>query len=123
MALPARLFFGGKLGDGSQAMPWIHLADEMRAMKFLLENAQTRGAYNLIAPTPTSSADFLRAVARTIHRPFWFHIPKSLLKLMLGEMSVLVTEGRYSQPKRLLEQGFEFNFPRIEQALGNLFSK
>jgi NAD dependent epimerase/dehydratase family enzyme len=104
-------------------MPWIHLADEMRAMKFLLENAQTRGAYNLIAPTPTSSADFLRAVARTIHRPFWFHIPKSLLKLMLGEMSVLVTEGRYSQPKRLLEQGFEFNFPRIEQALGNLFSK
>ena len=123
MALPVRLFFGGKLGDGSQAMPWIHLADEVRAMKFLLENEEARGAYNLIAPTPTSNADFMRAIARALHRPYWFHVPKFLLQLVLGEMSVLVTEGRYSQPKRLLEQGFEFNFPRIDDALANIFSK
>ena len=123
MTLPVRLFFGGKLGDGSQAMPWIHLADEVRAMKFLLENEETRGAYNLIAPTPTSNAEFMRAIAKTLHRPFWFHVPKPFLKLALGEMSVLVTEGRYSQPKRLLEQGFEFNFPRIEEALENIISK
>lgn len=121
MALPVRLFFGGKLGDGKQAMPWIHLADEVRVMKFLLENEEAHGAYNLIAPTPTSNAEFMRAVARTLHRPFWFHVPKPLLKLALGEMSVLITEGRYSQPKRLLEQGFEFNFPRIEEALANIF--
>lgn len=123
MALPVRLFFGGKLGDGSQAMPWIHLADEMRAFKFLLEDEETRGAYNLIAPTPTSNADFMRAIATSLHRPFWFHVPKWLLRLPLGEMSVLITEGRYSQPKRLLEQGFKFNFPKIEAALGNIFSK
>jgi uncharacterized protein (TIGR01777 family) len=123
MALPARLFFGGKLGDGSQAMPWIHLADEVRAMKFLLENEDARGAYNLIAPTPTSNAEFMRTVAKILHRPFWFHVPKLLLKLALGEMSVLITEGRYSQPKRLLEEGFQFNFPKIEEALGNIFSK
>jgi uncharacterized protein (TIGR01777 family) len=123
MALPVRLFFGGKLGDGSQAVPWIHLADEVRAMKFLLENEETRGAYNLIAPTPSSNAEFMRAIAKTLHRPFWFHVPKPLLKLALGEMSVLITEGRYSPPKRLLEQGFEFNFPRIEEALANIFSK
>jgi uncharacterized protein (TIGR01777 family) len=121
MALPVRLFFGGKLGDGTQAVPWIHLADEVRAMKFLLENGDARGAYNLIAPTPTSNAEFMRAIARTLHRPFWFHVPKPLLTLALGEMSVLITEGRYSQPKRLLEQGFEFNFPRIEEALVNIF--
>jgi uncharacterized protein (TIGR01777 family) len=123
MALPVRLFFGGKLGGGSQAMPWIHLADEVRAMKFLLENEETRGAYNLIAPTPTSNAEFMHAIAKTLHRPFWFHVPKTLLTLALSEMSVLITEGRYSQPKRLLEQGFEFNFPRIEEALANIFSK
>lgn len=121
MALPVRLFFGGKLGDGSQAMPWIHLADEVRAMKSLLENQEARGAYNLIAPTPTSNAEFMRAIAKALHRPFWFHVPKPLLKLALGEMSVLITEGRYSKPKRLLEQGFEFNFPRIEEALANIF--
>lgn len=123
MTLPARLFFGGKLGDGPQAMPWIHLADEVRAMKFLLENEESRGAYNLIAPTPTSNADFMRAIARVLHRPYWFHVPKFLLRLVLGEMSVLVAEGRYSQPKRLLEEGFEFKYPKVEDALVNIFSK
>lgn len=123
MALPIRLFFGGKLGDGSQAMPWIHLADEVRAMKFLLETDDARGAYNLIAPTPTSNDEFMRAITRALHRPFWFHVPKFLLKLTLGEMSVLITEGRYSQPRRLLDQGFEFQFPTINDALGNIFSK
>lgn len=123
MALPVKLFFGGKLGDGSQSMPWIHLVDEIRAMKYLLENEESRGAYNLIAPTPTSNTEFMRAIAKTLHRPFWFHVPKFLLRLALGEMSVLITEGRYSQPKRLLENGFEFTFPRIEDALRNIFSK
>ena len=123
MALPVRLFFGGKLGDGTQAMPWIHLADHVQAMKFLLENESSRGAYNLIASTPTSNADFMRAVARALHRPYWFHVPTFLLKIPLGEMSVLITEGRYSQPKRLLEEGFEFKFPNIETALKNIYSK
>lgn len=123
MVLPVRLFFGGKLGDGSQSMPWIHLADEVRAMKFLLENDEARGAYNLIAPTPTSNADFMRAVAKALHRPYWFHVPKFLLKLALGEMSVLITEGRYSESKRLLEQGFEFQYPNLQDALRNIISK
>lgn len=123
MTLAVRLFFGGKLGDGSQAMPWIHLADEVRAMKFLLENEEASGAYNLVAPTPTSNADFMRAIASALHRPYWFHVPKFLLRLALGEMSVLVTEGRYSQPKRLLEQGFEFNFHQLGDALQNIFAK
>lgn len=123
MALPARLFFGGKLGDGSQAMPWIHLTDTLRAMCFLLQNERTQGPYNLIAPSPTSNADFMRAVASALHRPYWFHVPKFLLKLPLGEMSVLITEGRYSQPRRLLEEGFEFKFPTIEKALEDIYSK
>lgn len=122
MALPTRLFFGGMFGDGSQAIPWIHLADEIRAMKFLLEHDNAHGAYNLVAPTPTSNAEFMRAIASALHRPFWFHAPKFLLRLVLGEMSVLITEGRYLQPRRLLEEGFRFNFPTIEEALGNFYS-
>ena len=121
MALPVRLFFGGKLGDGSQAMPWIHLLDEVRALKFLLEREDARGPYNLIAPNPTSNTEFMHSVAKALHRPFWFHVPKFLLRLVLGEMSVLITEGRYSQPKRLLHDGFEFKYPTIDAALGNIF--
>ncbi|HSK66816.1 MAG TPA: TIGR01777 family oxidoreductase [Anaerolineales bacterium] len=123
MALPTRLFFGGMFGDGSQAIPWIHLADEIRAMKFLLNHDNAHGAFNLVAPTPTSNAEFMRAIASALHRPFWFHVPKFLLRLVLGEMSVLITEGRYLQPRRLLEEGFKFNFPTIEDALGNFYSK
>jgi uncharacterized protein (TIGR01777 family) len=123
MALPTRLFFGGMFGDGSQAIPWIHLADEIRAMKFLLEHDNAHGAFNLVAPTPTSNAEFMRAIASALHRPFWFHVPKFLLRLVLGEMSVMITEGRSLQPRRLLEEGFKFNFPTIEDALGNFYSK
>jgi NAD dependent epimerase/dehydratase family enzyme len=104
-------------------MPWIHLADAVRAMKFLLEDEGSRGVYNLVAPTPTSNAEFMRAMARALHRPYWFHLPKFLLQMVLGEMNIFLTEGRYSQPKRLLEQGYQFQFPHIQDALRNIFSK
>jgi len=120
MALPARLFFGGNFGNGKQAMPWIHIADHIAALRFLLENENARGAYNLISPMPTSSEDFLRAIAKTLHRPFWFHLPEFLLRMTMGEMSVLLTKGRYSQPKRLLELGYKFQFAKIEDALRDL---
>ena len=120
MALAPRLFFGGKFGDGKQAMPWIHLADQTNAMRFLLENENARGPFNLISPEPTSNAEFMRAVAKALHRPYWFHVPKFLLRLVLGEMSVLLTEGRYSQPKRLIELGFQFQFGKLEDAMEDL---
>lgn len=120
MALPVRLFFGGKFGDGDQAMPWIHLIDQTRALRFLLENEDAHGPYNLIAPEPASNAEFMQAIARALHRPYWFHIPKFLLKLILGEMSILLTEGRYSQPKRLIELGFKFQFNNLEDAMEDL---
>lgn len=120
MALPVRLFAGGKFGDGDQAMPWIHLADQIGAIGFLLANENARGVYNLIAPELTSNANFMKTIAKVLHRPYWFHIPASLLRLVLGEMSVLLTEGRYSQPKRLLELGYQFKFRHLEDALVNL---
>lgn len=120
IALPARLFFGGKFGTGKQAMPWIHLVDYVNAVRFLLENENARGPYNLISPTPTSNAAFMRAVAKALRRPYWFHIPAFLLKLPLGEMSVLLTEGRYSQPTRLIELGFQFQFGELEIAMEDL---
>jgi len=123
MSLPVRLFFGGKLGDGKQAMPWIHLTDQINAVRFLLENENASGPYNLISPTPTSNAEFMQAIAKALHRPYWFHVPGFLLRLVLGEMSVLLTEGRYSQPKRLIELGFQFRFGKLEDAMEDLLSR
>lgn len=121
MALSVRLFFGGRFGDGEQATPWIHIADHIAAMCFLLENEKANGPFNLIAPTPTSNRDFMKTIAKTLKRPYWFHLPSFLLRIPLGEMSILLTEGSYSQPKRLLELGYEFQFPELEGAARDLF--
>ena len=123
MALPVRLFFGGRFGDGTQASPWIHLDDQVNAMKFLLENENAHGPFNFVAPTPTSNADFMRAIAKELKRPYWFHLPSFLLRIPLGEMSVLLTEGVYSQPKRLLELGYKFRFPTFESAARDICKK
>jgi len=120
MTLAPRLFFGGTFGDGQQAMPWIHLVDQTNAMRFLLEQENARGPFNLISPQPTSNAEFMRAISRSLNRPYWFHIPKFLLQLVLGEMSNLLTEGRYSQPKRLIELGFRFEYENLEHAMDDL---
>jgi uncharacterized protein len=120
MALAPRLFLGGKFGGGQQAMPWIHSEDQTNAMRFLMESENARGPFNLISPEPTSNAEFMRVVCKILHRPYWFHVPRLLLRMVLGEMSVLLTEGRYSQPKRLIELGFQFQFGKLENAMKNL---
>jgi uncharacterized protein (TIGR01777 family) len=121
MALPVRLFFGGKFGDGEQATPWIHISDHIAAMRYLLENDDAHGPFNLIAPTPTSNSDFMRIVATILRRPYWLHLPVFLLRITLGEMSVLITEGSYSQPKRLLDFGYKFQFSDLEDALRDIY--
>lgn len=120
MALPVRLFFGGRFGDGKQSFNWIHVIDHIRAMRFLIENESTRGAYNFISPQPTSNAEFMGAIARVLRRPYWIHLPTFLLRMSLGEMSVLLTEGRFTRPARLLDAGFHFQFGRLEEALKDL---
>ena len=123
MELPARLYFGGRLGSGLQTLPWIHIADEVGVIRFLIGNEQAHGAYNLIAPESTSNDVFLRTLAKTLKRPYWFHVPAFLLRFLLGEMSVMVLEGRSAYPRRLLEAGYEFKFPLLEAALKNLYHK
>lgn len=122
MALPIKLFFGGKLGSGKQAFPWIHVKDWVGAVKYLIANEDARGAYNLISPSQTSNAEFNQTLANVLRRPFWFHIPEFLLRNILGEMSVLILDGRFSQPKRLIESGYPFQFPSLKEALEDLVS-
>ena len=86
-----------------------------------MEHEDAKGAYNLIAPQPTSNAEFMQTLAKVLRRPYWFPVPAFLMRLALGEMSVLVTEGRFSQPKRLLDQGYNFNFTNLEGALNDIF--
>jgi uncharacterized protein (TIGR01777 family) len=117
MLLPFKLFSGGPIGNGRQMLSWIHLADEVGAIRFLLENADARGVYNLTAPEAISNAQLGKVLAKTIHRPYWMPVPAFVLRCFVGEMSTLVLEGQNVFPKRLLEAGFQFKFERIDDAL------
>jgi hypothetical protein len=121
MALPARLFGGGPIAGGSQAMPWIHLTDWIGAVRFLIDHAIASGPFNLIAPETTSNAQFNRQLADALHRPYWLPVPAFMLRVLLGELSVIVLEGRFARPQRLLGLGFPFRFARLSDALANLY--
>jgi uncharacterized protein (TIGR01777 family) len=120
MALPVRLFAGGRLGTGRQAVPWVHVQDASGVIRFLLTHEVARGAYNLIAPENVSNAVFYRQLAAALRRPYWFPTPAFLLRIVLGEMSVLILDGRPVRPARLLEAGYGFRFPTLESALRDL---
>jgi uncharacterized protein len=120
MMLPIKLFVGGPLGSGRQGLAWIHLDDEVAAIRFLLENQEVSGPFNLTAPAPISNADFLRILAGLLKRPYWLPVPAFVLRFVLGGMSTLVVDGMYLLPKRLVDLGFHFHFETAESALSNL---
>jgi len=116
--LPFRFFIGGHLGSGNQWISWIHCEDEVRAIKFLLEQEVLNGVFNLSGPNPLKYKDFFKTLGKIMKRPSWFHVPGFLLKLILGEMAKeLILSGQRAIPKRLLEAGFEFTYPELESAL------
>ena len=120
--LPVRLFAGGPMGSGRQGISWIHLQDQVRAMQYLLEHSAAQGVYNLTAPGAVSNAEFGRAIARTLHRPFWIPAPAFALRLVLGEMSSLVLDGQYVRAARLEAEGFQFSYPDVDSALKDLLA-
>jgi uncharacterized protein (TIGR01777 family) len=120
MLLPFRLFVGGRIGSGRQYLSWIHLADEVRALRFLMESPDAAGAFNLTAPSPVTNATFAATVGRVMHRPAVFPVPAAALRLVFGEMSGVLLRGQRVVPRRLRELGFAFRFPEIEPALADL---
>lgn len=121
LAFPYRLFAGGPLGSGKQWFPWIHIEDEVAALRFLIERDYASGPYNLSAPQPLTNEEFGRTLGRVIRRPHWIPAPGFALKLALGEIadSLLLTSQR-QVPKKLTGQGYQFKFPDAGSALKDL---
>jgi hypothetical protein len=122
LTLLSRLFFGGPLGTGRQWFSWVHPTDVVRGIRFLIDNSETEGAYNLCAPHPLTNADFNRVLAKVLHRPSWFPTPGFLLRFLYGELSVTLLQGVRASPQRLLDAGFNFQFPTAELALTDLLA-
>ncbi len=123
LLLPYKLFVGGPLGSGHQYISWIHIMDEVRAIRFLIDHETASGPFNLCAPNPLTNADFSKVVGRVLVRPSLLPTPALVMRWILGEASTLVLDGQRAVPMRLQEAGFKFRFPDAEAALRDLLHR
>ncbi len=118
---PFALGLGGKLGNGQQMISWISREDWVRAVLFIVERQQNQQPvqrlYNLSNPVPISNAQLTQALGKWLKRPTVFTQPRTLLRWLLGEMSVLLLEGQTVFPKHLLDEGFTFLHSHIDEVL------
>lgn len=120
MILPYKLFVGGRLGSGQQPLSWIHVDDVVGATLFCIDNSAMHGAVNFTAPQPVTMQQFGQTLAEQLHRPHYFPVPSTLMKLMLGEMSMLLLEGQRVIPEKLLHERYSFQYAELSQAIQSL---
>jgi uncharacterized protein (TIGR01777 family) len=111
-----RLGLGGRLGSGRQYWPWITLADEVGAIRFLL-TAQVPGPVNLTAPQPVRNSEFTTQLARAVHRPGLAWVPRPALRVVLGKFAEEVLGGQRAVPAVLQRSGYRFQHPDLDTAL------
>ena len=117
LLLPFKLGLGATIGNGKQSFPFIHEKGVIRAFVWAVEVLDKNGTFNLVAPESVTNKDFIKAFAKALNRPAIFSIPEFVLKMVLGEAAVLLTESPKVEPKNLLDAGFEFIYPDINSAL------
>ena len=116
--LPAfRLGIAGTIGDGSEPFSWVHINDLLRAYLFVFNNKTQEGTYNLCAPNPVTNRELTKTLGKILHRPTVIPLPKFVLRILFSEGATVLTEGQRVIPERLIENGFRFKYPTIEEAL------
>ena len=120
---PIKLGVGAPLGSGEQWQSWIHIEDIAAIYLFLLNN-QLEGKFNAVAPNPVQNKKMTRMIASKLDSPLWLpNIPAFLLKLVLGEMSVLVLEGQLVSSKKLEKLGYQFKYYNLDNALEDVLKE
>jgi uncharacterized protein len=123
MLPPFKLGVGGPVAGGRQYVPWIHLDDVVGGMLRCLDDPSLSGAVNLTAPNPVTNKELSRALGRVLRRPAVMPVPALALRVLYGEMSVIVTTGQRVLPERLKDAGYEFRFPDLEPALRDVLRR
>lgn len=124
IAGPVKWFIGSPFASGKQWMPWIHIDDLCALFLKAIEDEQMLGVYNTATSQQVTNKEFVKTIGKALHRPVFFpRIPKLVLKMMLGEMSGIVTEGSRVSNEKLLKTGFQFQHVDLEEAMSDLFKK
>ncbi len=122
LASPVKFGLGSPLGSGKQWIPWIHSRDVVDMYLYGIENSNLKGAYNMVAPNPVTNKRLTQAVAKQLHKPLWLpKIPSFALKLLLGEMSLVVLGSTKVSAQKIIDTGFEFTYPEVSGALKEIY--
>jgi uncharacterized protein (TIGR01777 family) len=117
MALPFKLFVGGRLGAGDQGVSWIHLDDAARALTLAIDDERVSGPVNICGPHPASNAELSGAIARALHRPSFLPVPRFALKALFSEGADTILTGQFAVPRVLERLGFQFGAAELGRAL------
>lgn len=116
----AKLGIASSFGSGKQYQSWIHIDDLVQIFDFIYEH-QEEGVFNGVAPHPTSNNELIKSIAKSMHKPFFMpNVPSFVLKLVLGEMHLLLLESQHVSCLKLLDKGFQFKYASLQKALLNL---
>jgi len=120
MLMPFKLGIGGVIGSGSQYMSWISLDDVIGGVLHALHAKGLEGPVNLVSPNPVTNSDFTKTLGRVLRRPTIIPVPSFALRLVLGEMAeALLLASTRVEPSRLVDSGYSFKFPNLEDALSH----
>lgn len=121
MVKPIKIGFGAVMGNGKQVQSWIHLNDLINIYCFVIEN-QLEGVYNAVSPYPITNKKLTQVIAKTLKKPLFLpNIPHFIMKLVLGEMSYLLFSSKNLSAQKIMDNGFQFEFPKIEETIANLY--
>lgn len=121
---PFKWYLGGQIGSRDQWMSWIHIEDEIRAIRYLLGHPRADGIFNLTTPNPVPSREFYRSMGRSLHRPVWTRLPDFMVKIIFGQMGKeMVLSSQRVIPDRLLKLGFNYKFNQCGKALDHLLGE
>ncbi|WP_292943699.1 TIGR01777 family oxidoreductase [Olleya sp. UBA1516] len=117
MAKPIKFGAGAAFGSGKQWQSWIHITDLANLFLHVLEN-KLEGVYNGVAPNPETNKQLTKSIAQQLKRPLFLpNIPESLMKLILGEMHILLFESQRVSSKKIEDTGFSFEHYNLQSAL------
>jgi uncharacterized protein (TIGR01777 family) len=118
LKLVYKFALGGRIGSGTQYMPWISLDDEVGAMAFLLEHGEVDGPVNLTGPLPVTNAEFTAALAQAVHRPAALAVPAFVIRTVAGTQGEeMLLFGQRAVPAKLEAAGYRFRHATVEEAM------
>ncbi len=117
MAKPIKYGAGAAIGSGKQWQSWIHIEDLARLFVFIIEN-RFEGIFNAVSPNPVSNSELTKIVARVLNKPLILpNIPKFVMKLVLGDMHVLLFDSHRVSSQKIENSGFSFKYHHLEPAI------